>query len=434
MVVNKTKLWENLHKNSSGIWKTDSELSYTEQILHTCQKIKRRENISTNSEDYLKKLFSIADDLFAEVEKTGGTEVEKAGGTEISTKEVIKKFVAEENIPYLKDRYNLIDILDTIDNKESRRANCLGKTILFSCLAEMIDFDLFFKLRKVTLPNHTFIRIKDEPDKDIETVANYEEMERISEGEGLEEDPIWTIPALWYSHLCGDDNMSWWYIEEMLNEILYRFPEFVPALFEKAQMAVGKNNISEAEKYLEEALNIFPEDVHCLILKGYIEYIKGNKKEAITYYEKAFLNRYADDKIRHLSCEMRSRIAKELGDKEAIAYAEADIQMLKENYKEALSILEGLLLESKEDAKTAIYDRMSVIYYSLNDYPKALECSEKAIKTNPSNPIPFYNRGVCLQRLGDPASAEANYREALRIDPCFIEAKKALQTLNSKIT
>jgi len=425
MVVNKTKLWENLHKNRGRILKTDSKLSYTEQILHTCQKIKRMENISTNPENYMKKLFSIADALFAEVEETGGTE--------IAAKEVIKKFVAEENIPYLEGRYNLVDILDTIDNKESRRANCLGKTILFSCLAEMINFDLFFKLRNVALPNHTFIRIKDNPDRDIEMVANYEEMERISEGEGLEEALKMNVPALWYSHLCGGDNMSWWYIEEMLNEILHHFPEFVPALFEKAQISVGKNKISEAEKYLEKALNIFPEDIGSLILKGDIEYIKGNKKEAITYYEKAFLNRYADDETKLLSCKKRLRIAKEIGDEKAIAYAEADIQMLKENYKEALSILEGLLLESKEDAKDAVYDRMGVIYGSLNDYQKALECSEEAIKINPRNPIHLYNRGVCLQILGDPASAETNYIEALRIDPCFIEAKKALQTLNSKI-
>jgi len=383
------------------------------------------ENISTNPENYMKKLFSIADALFAEVEETGGTE--------IAAKEVIKKFVAEENIPYLEGRYNLVDILDTIDNKESRRANCLGKTILFSCLAEMINFDLFFKLRNVALPNHTFIRIKDNPDRDIEMVANYEEMERISEGEGLEEALKMNVPALWYSHLCGGDNMSWWYIEEMLNEILHHFPEFVPALFEKAQISVGKNKISEAEKYLEKALNIFPEDIGSLILKGDIEYIKGNKKEAITYYEKAFLNRYADDETKLLSCKKRLRIAKEIGDEKAIAYAEADIQMLKENYKEALSILEGLLLESKEDAKDAVYDRMGVIYGSLNDYQKALECSEEAIKINPRNPIHLYNRGVCLQILGDPASAETNYIEALRIDPCFIEAKKALQTLNSKI-
>ena len=427
MVVNKTKLWENLHKNRGGIWKTDSELSYTEQILRTCRKIKRMENISisTNPENYMKKLFSIADALFAEVEETGGTE--------IAAKEVIKKFVAEENIPYLEGRYNLVDILDTIDNKESRRANCLGKTILFSCLAEMINFDLFFKLRNVALPNHTFIRIKGDPDRDIETLARYKEMERISAGEGLEQALKTNVLALYYSHLCGDDNMYWVYKEERLNEILSRFPEFVPALFEKAQRAVGENKISEAEEYLEKALNIFSEDIRSLILKGYIEYIKGNKKEAINYYEKAFLNRYADDETKLLSCKKRLKIAKEIGDEEAIAYAEADIQMLKENYKEALSILEGLLLESKEEAKAAIYDRMGVMYYCLNDYQRALECSEKAIKINPSNPKYLYNRGLYLQILGYPASAETNYREALRIDPCFIEAKKALQTLNSKI-
>ena len=425
MVVNKTKLWENLHKNRGGILKTDSKLSYTEQILHTCQKIKRMENISTNPENYMKKLFSIADALFAEVEETGGTE--------IAAKEVIKKFVAEENIPYLKGRYNLVDILDTIDNKESRRANCLGKTILFSCLAEMINFDLFFKLRNVALPNHTFIRIKGDPDRDIEMVARYKEMERISAGEGLEEALKMKVSDLYYSHLCGDDNMYWVYREEMLNEILSHFPEFVPALFEKAQMAVGENKISEAEEYLEKALNIFPEDIRSLILKGYIEYIKGNKKEAINYYEKAFSSRYADDETKLLSCKRRLKIAKEIGDEEAIAYAEADIQMLKENYKEALSILEGLLLESKEEAKAAIYDRMGVMYYCLNDYQRALECSEKAIKINPSNPKYLYNKGLYLQILGDPASAETNYIEALRIDPCFIEAKKALQTLNSKI-
>jgi len=151
MVVNRVNLWEEYHKNPSITWKTDSGLAFAEELLHTCLEIRKEKGYPTNEkkiEHYYKKLLSIADELSEEMKRTNAP-----------AKEVIKKYVS--NLSY-RDRYNLLDILDYMERKKEG-ANCLGKCVLFASLAEMLDSDLFYNLRHVVTPGHSFIRIKGNP-------------------------------------------------------------------------------------------------------------------------------------------------------------------------------------------------------------------------------------------------------------------------------
>jgi len=166
-------------------WVTDSGLSFTEEVLHACLDAYRREEKSVDPKKYREKLFSIADNL--------SEEVEKADGMRDASKEAIKKYIAD--IPYQGHQYNLVDIFDAEDeeseepeklspikkltrflhskkDEERKRiwklvrwwggkgANCLGKTTLFACLSEMIDHNLFSKLRKVSIPSPYFYQDK----------------------------------------------------------------------------------------------------------------------------------------------------------------------------------------------------------------------------------------------------------------------------------
>jgi len=136
-------------------------------------------------EHYYKKLQSIATNLSGEMKITNA-----------SAKEVIKKYIS--SLPY-RDRYNLLDVLDYMESKK-KGANCLGKCVLFATLAEMLDSELFSNLRHVVTPGHSFIRIKGQPDLDIETTLNYEKMEIESKGEGAEQDLETLIDYLWISY------------------------------------------------------------------------------------------------------------------------------------------------------------------------------------------------------------------------------------------
>ena len=231
--------------------------------------------------------------------------MKKAGGTEDAAKETIKQFIA--HIPSRLGIYNLIDILNTIDDKERGCADCLGKTTFFACLAEMLNHELFSKLRTVHIPYHLFLRVKSpKGDKDIETVLPYKEMESKSEGQGIERGIKSIIPAILDRFYCET------FDGKILDEILDKYPTFDLALANKALESIERNDIFEAGKYIDRALEIFPDEPNYLKLKGDVEYEKGNKRAAREYYERAVFSRYANKKIKRECLEDIVKIDREL--------------------------------------------------------------------------------------------------------------------------
>lgn len=67
-----------------------------------------------------------------------------------------------------------------------------------------------------------------------------------------------------------------------------------------------------------------------------------------------------------------------------------------------------------------------------DDMPKAIKHFTENIKFHPNNYEAFYMRGLCYQRINDKASAERDFREALRLYPQYDNAAIALGNLIDK--
>ncbi|MCK4428811.1 MAG: hypothetical protein KAU95_00425 [Candidatus Aenigmarchaeota archaeon] len=274
MVTDRVELWDKYHKRetrqkesdlSKDGWMTDSGLSYTEDALYVCDGIKMKEGNLKNMEDYYKKLLSTADYL--------SEEAEKKGGTGDAVKEIIKKYVANENIEYVSGAYNLLDTIDT------NKGNCLSKSTLFAGLAEMMDYDLFSGLRAVSIPGHIFVRIKGNPDKDVETIVKYKHMEYISAGRGNEE-PIGRcisdiLYSFYYDSKTKEDGERKGG-EKILNKILKRWPTHINALTERAKGFLKNNQLYEAEQDINTALSVDPNSLNAQSIKVSLENKKIN--------------------------------------------------------------------------------------------------------------------------------------------------------------
>ena len=414
MVTDRVKLWDKYHKRetrqkesdlSKDEWITDSGLSFTEMVLSAGHEIKKKKGEKCKSpEHYIKKMFSTADNLCE------GTE--KKERTEDAAKEAIKKYIANENILYAGETYNPLDIID------NSKGNCLGKSVLFAGFAELIDYNLFSNLKLVGIPRHVFIRIKGNPDKDIETTEEYEFMEYESVGEGIEQDKEACIPHSFYTFYKENDD------ETIIDRILEKWPKTEEALLEKANILLSRKNIPGAEQYADKALAVKPDYPECFLVKGDIEYEKGNKLKAKEYYKKTNSSIYANRKDRLFASAEILEIEKEIGNEEEVKYYEAILLRFDGKNDEALGMLENLRLSSGEDRKYAV---MGIIYRNKGEDRKAIECIEKAIEINPNEAGHYYKKGLYLEGLEEYESAKECYEKAVEINPEYIPAKKELQ-------
>ncbi len=58
----------------------------------------------------------------------------------------------------------------------------------------------------------------------------------------------------------------------------------------------------------------------------------------------------------------------------------------------------------------------------MSEYEIAIECFEKAIALDSSNPFIWYNKGVAWSNLYDPECALTCFEEVLKIDPSYDNA------------
>lgn len=86
-------------------------------------------------------------------------------------------------------------------------------------------------------------------------------------------------------------------------------------------------------------------------------------------------------------------------------------------FKEAIRLAPGM---------ARAYDNLGLCYYSQNENALAVESYKKAIDLDRAlphpSPWPYLNLGIALQLMNDPPAAEANLRDAIRLDPDFAEA------------
>ncbi|MFN0048563.1 MAG: tetratricopeptide repeat protein [Cytophagales bacterium] len=93
--------------------------------------------------------------------------------------------------------------------------------------------------------------------------------------------------------------------------------------------------------------------------------------------------------------------------------------------------VKGLFLDSKDAFEKVIEngiphnDYISLaadIYFSTNNFTKALNYLDRATAENPDSPFLFYKKGVIYESKGDTINAIKNYNKSIELNPSFIDA------------
>jgi tetratricopeptide (TPR) repeat protein len=93
---------------------------------------------------------------------------------------------------------------------------------------------------------------------------------------------------------------------------------------------------------------------------------------------------------------------------------------LKEFEKSEKDYLRALTLPNPE--LDLLYDNLSLLYFTQENFQKAIEYATKRIELNPKNPVPYIDRGLCYRKLKQYQAAEDEFNKSLEIKPDFFRA------------
>jgi tetratricopeptide (TPR) repeat protein len=122
------------------------------------------------------------------------------------------------------------------------------------------------------------------------------------------------------------------------------------------------------------------------------------------------------------------RLALDRGSREGRVYVAAGELLIQTGRApEAMRLLESAVREGSRDV--AIRNTLAVLYGSRDRFPDAVRLLQEALQLNPDEPLTWLNAGVAWQAMGQKNRAEAAYREAIRLQPEFVRARKYLDAL-----
>ena len=91
------------------------------------------------------------------------------------------------------------------------------------------------------------------------------------------------------------------------------------------------------------------------------------------------------------------------------------IYYTKNDYDRALTDCNRAL---RMESNSAIgYNRRGLIWYQKNDYDRAIEDFNRAIRIDSNFAYAYFNRGLAWRAKGDTGRADADETEAIRLDP-----------------
>ncbi len=197
---------------------------------------------------------------------------------------------------------------------------------------------------------------------------------------------------------------------ECYKHALELFPESDETWFSLGSCLFSLGRYNEEIICYDRALQYNPVMQKALINKGSTLHRLGRFPEALETYDKVLKINYRLEKVHN----NRGATLHALGDlNEALASYNRAIE-LRHDYVEAWMNKGGLLFE-------------------MGRYQEALDAFTQMTQISPELPKAWYLRGLAAKKTSDVTKAKASFEAALRLDPEFSDARKALEEISKKI-
>lgn len=200
--------------------------------------------------------------------------------------------------------------------------------------------------------------------------------------------------------------------EKQLLEQIRQDPQNVTALTHLGLVYRNAGRLEEATFMLERAQRLQPENVELALLLGEVYEKKGDLNRAIDAYEKA--SRLAPGQV--VIYGSLAALYEQVGRVDDAIRAAKEVLRLEPGLSLAHSTLGGL-------------------YLSKGDYAAAAQAYQQALATRPHPDVAkvaWNGLGIAQAHLGKTQEATLAFRNALRLDPHFEEARQNLAQLEQK--
>jgi tetratricopeptide (TPR) repeat protein len=164
-------------------------------------------------------------------------------------------------------------------------------------------------------------------------------------------------------------------------------------------MAEGKK--ADAEEVLKQAVHDLPHNPDSFLALSNFYYVTGDLDKSVAEYHALFLERPKDLVVRK-------------------KYIELLLQA--KRYDEARSLNDEILKTNPKDYDALVY--RSQMQINSGDVSDAEQTLQAVVKDAPNNIQAHYALGVAFRKQGNLAQAVGEWREALRLNPNFLDAER----------
>lgn len=219
-------------------------------------------------------------------------------------------------------------------------------------------------------------------------------------------------------------------------------PELNDAVLLLAKLFLARQEYVKAENLFKKLTGIPDFADKAFVFLGISKKEQKDTNQAMTYFEKA----QQTNPQNYESAMQIALIKAAQNDPMALQYFDKVIAI--NEYSDEAFYGKGLLLQKKELYKDAFknYEKArtlnpghilatyntAVLYNLFEDYEKAEEMCNKTLDLSPMNSNAFALRGFTFEKRGNQPAAEADYRQALKIDPNNNMAQIGLKVLGLK--
>lgn len=194
-----------------------------------------------------------------------------------------------------------------------------------------------------------------------------------------------------------------------LDRVLRQNPQNAEAYFMTGRIALDMGDTTRAEKSLRKSVQLDAGNADAWVFLGRLATIRRDKA-AVQYFDNALRIDTANSEIMEFK---------------AIYYVQTG------QYNQAFELYRKIVT-NHPDYTTAYFD-MGVMYLNLDSLGKAYDHFDIAIKTDPLFVRGYYYRGLASESMGNLDAALADYTQASKMSPNYLDAKEARDRLEVKL-